>query len=65
MSMNAFERSEVRWEIDQVTGRDGNPSVGGGPPEPCSSEQTPPRNPLGSWVPDEGAFETFVGGAGI
>ena len=63
--MNTFERSDVLWENDHVTERRGNPQAGGGSPEPSSNEQTPPPNPFGPWVPDEGDFESFVGGAGI
>jgi hypothetical protein len=63
--MNASERADVLWEIDHITERRRNPHVGGASPEPCSNEQTPPQNPFGPWVPDGGAFETFVGGAGI
>jgi hypothetical protein len=35
------------------------------PQEHSPNEQAPPRNPAGPFVPDEGAIETFVGGAGI
>jgi hypothetical protein len=65
MRMNASERSDFLCEIDHVTERSGNSRVGGGSPEPCPNQQTPPQNPFGPWAPDEGAFETFVGGAGI
>jgi hypothetical protein len=63
--MNESDRSEVLWEIDHVTERRGNPGVDGVLPESCPNQQFPRRNPLVSRVPDEGAFETFVGGTGI
>jgi hypothetical protein len=63
--MNATARSEVLSETDQVNHRRGNPGVDTVPQEDCPTEQTLPRNPAAPYAPDEGAFETFAGGAGI
>jgi hypothetical protein len=63
--MNTSTRSEVPSDADSDKVRHANPRDQFVLQELCSNEQTPPRNPLGSHVPDEGAFETFVGGAGI
>ena len=63
--MNPSTRSEVLSETDQGKEHCGNPIVDTVQQELCSNEQTPPWDPLGPYVPDEGAFETFVGGAGI
>ena len=65
MEMNASACPEVLRDTDHVQERRGNPVVDNVLQELCSNEQTPPRNPLGSYVPDEGAFYTFIGGAGI
>jgi hypothetical protein len=65
MEMKESPRPEVLRETDHVQERRGNPGVDSMLQELCSHEQTPPRNPLGPYVPDEGAFESFVGGAGI
>jgi hypothetical protein len=63
--MNASAGHEVLSETDQVEGHRGNPSVDTVPQELRSNEQTSPWNPGGPDGPDEGAFTTFVGGAGI
>jgi hypothetical protein len=63
--MNASERYEELRESAHIKGHRRNPNVDGAPQELCLSEQTLPRNPVGPFVPDEGAFETFVDGSGI
>jgi hypothetical protein len=63
--MNASERCEVLRVTDHVQEHRGNPSAHTTLHELCSSEQAPPRGPVGPYAPDEGAVETFVGGAGI
>jgi hypothetical protein len=65
MEMNASARSEGLRETEHVQQRRDNPGVDTVPQEPCPNEQTPPLNPAGPSVPDEGDFETSVGGAGI
>ena len=63
--MNAPEHSEVPRETDHAREPRANATVHTVPQEHHSGQQTPPRDPAGPHVPDEGAFETFVGGAGI
>jgi hypothetical protein len=63
--MDASERPELPRETDHIKGRRGNPNVDAAPQELCPSEQTPPRNPVGPFDPDEGALETLVDGSGI
>jgi hypothetical protein len=63
--VDASERAEVLPEPGPVTGGRGHPGVDAGWPVACSSEETPPRNPATSSVPDGGDVETFVDGAGI
>jgi hypothetical protein len=63
--MNAPARPEGSRQTDHVQERGGNPGVDTVPQEPRSDEQAPPWGAPESNVPDEGAFETFVGGAGI
>ena len=63
--MNLSPWSEILGETNPVKEHRGNPGVDTGPQEPCSIEQTPPRNPVGPSIPDGIAFETFVGGAVI
>ena len=63
--MNEGARPEVLRETDHVRECRGNPSVDTVLQELSRYEQTSPRNPLGFYVPDEGAFETYFGGAGI
>jgi len=63
--MNTSERSEVPRETAHVQEARGTPGVDTVPQRSCPNEQIPPRNPVGPHVPDEGAFESFVGGAGI
>jgi hypothetical protein len=65
MQMHTSARSEVLREAEQDKGRRGDPRVADLPQEGCASQQAPPRNPVGSHVPDKGAFQTFVGGDGI
>jgi hypothetical protein len=65
MRMNAPERLEVLPERNHVPEHRGNPSAHTTLHELCSNEQAPPRGPVGPYAPDEGAVETFVGGAGI
>jgi hypothetical protein len=63
--MNPSRRSIVLSEADQDKEDRGNPRVPTILHELCSSEQTPPRDRVAPDVPDEGALETFVYGAGI
>jgi hypothetical protein len=63
--MNASERPEVPREPAHVQEHRAAPNVHTGPPDHRSNTQTPPRNPVGPYVPDEDAFEAFVSGAGI
>ena len=63
--MNTSALSEVLSETDQGKEHRGNPGVDTVPKKSCPNEQIPPRNPAGPYVPDEGAFESFAGGAGI
>jgi len=63
--MNAAEHSEGLRETDHDQEHRAAPSAHTGPPDHLSDRPTPPRNPVGPHVPDEGALETFVGGAGI
>ena len=63
--MNASALSEVLWEKDQVKEHRGGPGVDPVLQEVCSDGQTPPLEPVGSDVTDEGTFGTFVGGDGI
>jgi hypothetical protein len=65
MPMNTSERPEVLRDTADVQEHRANPSVRAVPQEHGSGRQTPPRNPAEPYVPDEGAFEGFVGGAGI
>jgi hypothetical protein len=63
--MDASRRYEVPRDTAHVPDRSGNPRVDVGLQEPCSNDQTAPRNLGGYNAPDEGSSETFVGGAGI
>jgi hypothetical protein len=63
--MNALKRSEVLPELDHVHEHRAHPGVHTVPRENRPNQPTPPRSPVGSDVPDEGAFETFADGAGI
>jgi hypothetical protein len=63
--MNVSERSAVLRQTDQIKEHRGNPRVDTVPQEPYPAEQAPPRNPVRPNIPDEGAFETLAGGAGI
>jgi hypothetical protein len=63
--MNASKRSEGRQETDHVREHRTNLGVDTVLEEDRPNSQTPPWNPVGSYVPDEGAVETFVDGTGI
>ena len=63
--MNTSARPKVPQETDHIQERSSNPGVDTMLQELCSTEQAPPGKPPGPNVPDEGAFETFVGGSGI
>jgi hypothetical protein len=63
--MSIKSQFEVMREMDRVEEHGGNPGVDNVPQDLCPNEQTSPRNPVEPYVPDEGAFETFVDGAGI
>jgi hypothetical protein len=65
MEMNVPARPEVLRGTDHVQERRGDPGVDTVLQELCPNEQASPRDLLGPYVPDEGAFETSVGGAGI
>jgi hypothetical protein len=64
MEMNGSACSEVLRGTDQVKDHRGNPGVDP-VPEVCLDQEAPPRNPVRPCAPDEGAFETFIGGEGI
>jgi hypothetical protein len=61
--MNASRRSDVLRETDHAQEHRASPrrETDSGP----FDRQTPPRDLVGPHLPDEGAFETFVAGAGI
>jgi hypothetical protein len=63
--MNPSARPEVPRETDQVREHRGDPRVDAVPQEFSPNEQAAPRNPFEPHVSNEGAFENFVGGAGI
>jgi hypothetical protein len=63
--MNAPERAGVLPEADHVKEHRGPLSVHPLRQELRPDERAAPRDPVGSFVPDECAAETFVGGAGI
>jgi hypothetical protein len=65
MAMNALKCPEVPRETDPVREPRGAPRVDNMPQEFVSGEQTPSLTPARPYVPDEGGFKTFVGGAGI
>jgi hypothetical protein len=54
MEMNASALPEVLRETDHVQERRCNTGVDPVPQALCSDDQTPPRNPVGPYVPDEG-----------
>jgi hypothetical protein len=62
--MSPSEHSEALRKTGHVKEHCGNPGVAAVPKEFGPSEQ-PSRTPVGPFTPDEGASETFVGGAGI
>jgi hypothetical protein len=63
--MDTSERSAVPRETDHVEGPRGGRIVDAVPQGPCTVEQAPPRAPGAPFIPDEGAFQAFVGGSGI
>jgi hypothetical protein len=63
--MNASERPDALPEMDHAREQSGKPRVDTVPHEHHSNSQTTPRNPEGPHIPDGGAVESFVGGAGI
>jgi hypothetical protein len=65
MEMSTPKRFETRTETGQIKEHSVNPKDDTVAAKICVDEQTSPRNPAGPNVPDEGAFETFGGGAGI
>jgi hypothetical protein len=65
MEMNPSVSSEALRDWDQVQEHRADPDIDLVPQGQCSNGQSPPRNPGKPSVPDEGAFQTFVGGAGI
>ena len=65
MPVNTSAHPHVLRETDQDKEHRGIPRVDTLPEELCSTGQAPPWNPVGPHIPDEGATETFVGGAGI
>jgi hypothetical protein len=65
MPMNASERCDVLRVTDQVMEHGGDPSRDTVPQELCSGEPTQPWEANGQSGLDEGAYESFVGGAGI
>jgi hypothetical protein len=63
--MDTSERPEVLRETSHVTGNLGKTGADAMPRGPRSNEWTPPHDPAGPTVPDEGAFDSFVDGSGI
>ena len=63
--MNPSARPEGFRETDQVKEHGGTPSVDSVLPDLCPNEQSPPRNPVGPYLPDQPAPDTLVDGAGI
>ena len=63
--MNTSERPEASRETDHVRERRATPSAHTAPQEHRSERRAFPRNAAAPHAPDEGAFETYVGGAGI
>jgi hypothetical protein len=63
--MNQSTPADALSETDPSRELCGKPRGDAVPQEHSPNEQSPPRNPVGPYVPDEGATETFVGGAGI
>ena len=55
--MNTSERPEILPETDHAQEHRTSQSVHTGPPDHRCNTQTPPRDPAGPYVPDEGAFE--------
>jgi hypothetical protein len=63
--MNQSTPADALSEADQGMEPRSKPRGDAAPQEHSPNEPDPPRNPAGPLVPDEGAVETFVGGAGI
>ena len=63
--MNPFKRFEVLREADQGKEQRGDRGLYTVPRELCPNEPSPSRDPVVSYLPGEGAFETFADGAGI
>ena len=63
--MNTSERPEILPETDHAQEHRTSQTAHTGQSDHRCNTQTPPPNPAGPHVPDEGAFETFVSGAGI
>jgi hypothetical protein len=63
--MNASERPAVPREADHLQERRATPSAHTVTQGHRSNRRTLPQNPVGPHVPDEGAPETFIGGARI
>jgi hypothetical protein len=63
--MSLSEHPEVLGEMDRAREHCDSPSVDTVLQEHCSDGHTSPRNLTEPHVPDEGAFYTYVGGAGI
>jgi hypothetical protein len=63
--MNPSARPEVIRENRQGKEDRGIHSLDPVPQQVRPDEHPPPPNPVGPHVPDLGAFEAFVGGAGI
>jgi hypothetical protein len=62
--MNEYARPEVLSETWEATEHHGDPGAGPAPREVRFHEASP-RDPVLPGAPDEGAFETFIGGEGI
>jgi hypothetical protein len=65
MLMNASACSQLLNETHPINDHRGNPTFDAMLQQSYANEQIPPRNPVGAHIPDEDAFETFIGGSGI
>ena len=63
--MNRSTHSDALSEADQSMEPRSKPRGDAAPQEHSPNAQAPPRDPVGPYVSDEGAVETFVVGAGI
>jgi hypothetical protein len=63
--MNASAHPEVPREPDQVKEHGGKRGLDTVAQEDFFTEQPWPPSPAGPYIPDKGAFETFIAGAGI